>query len=62
MLSEKEDSFYWQLEMPTKRDWASGCLKDLKELEIALSLKEIEEMLYNKERKSFLILEKRDQK
>ena len=32
--------------MPTKGDWASSCLKDLKELAISCSLKEIEIMPY----------------
>ena len=52
ILSENEESlirkfFYLQLEIPTKGGWASSCLKDLRELEIKLSLKNIEEMPYN---------------
>ena len=37
--------------MPTKGDWASSCLKDLKYLEIFLSLEEIEKMPYNQFKK-----------
>ena len=52
ILTEKEDSmvrqfFQLQTEVPTKGDWASSCLKDLKDLEIFSSLKEIERMPYN---------------
>ena len=34
--------------MPTKGDWASSCLQDLRYLEIFSSLEEIEKMPYNK--------------
>ena len=51
ILTEKEDSLVrrflnLQLEMPTKGDWASTCLKDLKDLKILCSMKEIEIMSY----------------
>ena len=53
ILTEKEDSivrkfFQLQIEMPTKGDWASSCLQDLRYLEIFSSLEEIEKMPYNK--------------
>ena len=56
ILTEKEESmvrefFQLQIEMPTKGDWASSCLKDLKYLEIFLSLEEIEKMPYNQFKK-----------
>ena len=38
--------FYLQLEMPTKGDWASSCLQDLKDLKIFQSLEEIKNMSY----------------
>ena len=73
ILSEDEESlirkfFFLQLEKPTKGDWASSCLKDLRELEISLSLKKIEEMPYTRfkillkekvKEKAFLYLKKK---
>ena len=49
ILEEKEDStiqrfLMLQFENPTKGDWASSCMQDLKDLEINLSLKEIREI------------------
>ena len=46
ILEEKEDStiqrfLMLQFENPSKGDWASSCMQDLKDLEINLSLKEI---------------------
>ena len=49
ILQQDENSnvyrmFKLQQEMPTTGDWASMCMKDLKELEISESLKEIKIM------------------
>ena len=49
ILNQKSDSliqnfFNLQLEQPTKGDWASACINDLKQMDINLSLKEISEM------------------
>ena len=46
ILHEKPESLIYkflqlQFEHPTKGDWASTCVKDLKELKIDLSLEEI---------------------
>ena len=43
--------FLLQLELPTKGDWASTCLKDLKEWKIDLSLEDIKKISENKFRK-----------
>ena len=56
ILSENEGSmirkfFHLQLEMPTKGDWASSCLKDIKDLNLSISLKEIQLMTYEKFKK-----------
>ena len=56
ILTENEESlirrfFDLQLKMPTKGDWASCCLKDLQELGISCSLKEIEIMPYKEFKK-----------
>ena len=56
ILTEKENSLvrrflYLQLEMPTKGDWASRCLGDLKDLKMPGSIKEIEEMSYKEYKK-----------
>ena len=40
--------FYLQLESPTKGDWGSTCIKDLKELNIPESLEEIKLMTNSK--------------
>ena len=37
--------------MPTKGDWASCCLKDLKDLDILCSLEDIQSMTYNQFKK-----------
>ena len=52
ILSQKEDSlvrtfFNLQVEIPTKGDWASRVIQDLKDLKISFTLKEIENMSYN---------------
>ena len=52
-LQQTEDSainrfFKLQLEMPTRGDWASMCLKDLDELEIKEKLESIKLMTKNK--------------
>ena len=56
ILQQDEESllkrfFLLQLELPTKGDWASTCLKDLKELKIDLSLEDIKKISENKFRK-----------
>ena len=56
ILSQKEDSmvrafFNLQVEMPTKGDWASRVIQDLKDLKISITLKEIEYMPYNQFKK-----------
>ena len=43
--------FYLQLDLPTKGDWASTCIKDLKELNIEKSMEDIKEMTENQYRK-----------
>ena len=43
--------FYLQLDLPTKGDWASTCIKDLKELNIEKSMEDIKEMTENEYRK-----------
>ena len=52
ILEEEEDSlikkmFNLQQEKPTRGDWASSCLKDLKDLKMCYSLEEIKAMSYN---------------
>ena len=37
-----------QFQNPTRGDWASSCVKDLEDLKIDLSLKDIENMSKNK--------------
>ena len=47
-----ESSFFnLQVEMPTKGDWASRVIQDLKDLKISCTLKEIENMSYNQFKK-----------
>ena len=53
ILNEKPESLinkflHLQFEQPTRGDWASSCVQDLKELKIELSLKEIENMSKSK--------------
>jgi hypothetical protein len=53
VLQENNDSLInkflkLQLEVPTKGDWASSCMQDLKDLEILHTLEEIRVMSYNK--------------
>ena len=38
--------FQLQLKSPSKGDWVTGCLKNLKDLEIVLTLEEIQMMPY----------------
>ena len=52
ILHENDDSLLsnflkLQLEQPTKGDWASSCMKDLRELEMPYTLEQIKLMSYN---------------
>merc|ERR1712105_196213 len=52
ILEESQESFIYkflilQLQNPTKGDWASTCIQDLKDLEICLTFEEIKKMSKN---------------
>ena len=52
ILSENQDSLIYrflmlQFENPTRGDWASSCMKDMKDLNIEMSIEEIKQLTYN---------------
>ena len=52
ILSENQDSLIYrflmlQFENPTRGDWASSCMKDMKDLNIEMSIEEINQLTYN---------------
>ena len=58
ILEESQESLIYkflilQLQNPTKGDWASTCIQDLKDLEICLTFEEIKKMSKNQLSKKF---------